>query len=83
MTGQDRRRDAGTADTRKANEERKGTHPATAERPDASARDVPPVGGVPAGSIRSVDLEPRSNGETEWQDEPEGPETSPGERSGG
>lgn len=31
--------------------------------------DVPPIGAVGKANIKAVDLEPRSNGETEWQDE--------------
>lgn len=31
--------------------------------------DIPPTGALDKDDIKSVDLEPRSNGETEWQDE--------------
>jgi hypothetical protein len=70
MTDQDRSHATGAGRTEDGKRQKAG---GAGQRPDPSARDVPPVGGVPAGSIRSVDLEPRSNGETEWQDEPEGP----------
>lgn len=36
---------------------------------DVSGADVPPVGTVGEDEIQAVDLEPRSNGENEWQDE--------------
>ncbi len=34
-----------------------------------SDTDVPPGGSLGVRGIRSVDLEPRSNGENDWQDE--------------
>ncbi|MDN2578482.1 hypothetical protein [Aquibium sp. ELW1220] len=36
---------------------------------DVSGAEVPPVGAVGKGRIKAVDLEPRSNGENDWQDE--------------
>lgn len=43
--------------------------------PAPSAAEIPSVGAVTVGKIKSVDLEPRSNGENDWQDEVPGAET--------
>jgi hypothetical protein len=77
MTGEDRSRETKAPSVRRDEARRPGVAVA---RPGPSAQDAPPVGGVPAGTIRSVDLGPRSNGETEWQDEPGGPRTPPRDR---
>ena len=37
--------------------------------PDRSGAEVPPVGAVEADKIKAVELDPRSNGENDWQDE--------------
>lgn len=47
----------------------KKEHDPKTDKPSIPPRHVPDAGALDKDDIKSVDLEPRSNGETDWQDE--------------
>ncbi|RST85115.1 hypothetical protein EJC49_17380 [Aquibium carbonis] len=48
---------------------RKEAAKAPARKTEAPLSDVPDAGAMGEKAIRPIDLEPRSNGENDWQDE--------------
>ena len=54
-----------------------GTPPTRKIVPNPSATTVPPVGAVGHDKIKAVELDPRSNGENDWQDEMPAKKTNP------